>query len=341
MLKQMNFFPHYKKLHLSKESHSIPKRNTNSCHKKISIKNSITSSYDKQRKKRIILDTKFNNNSLSLECPRKELINTIKSFLTDTSTKSNTSNIINLNPNPSLKLIKRKKIHNLILKFDNNSNHKKNKIINENQLLLRRNKTNLKEYLKSNKSHINDNNIFNNSNYFKISFDENDCNKSCHNKYEYESNFNYKNEIEKRIYKIEELNLNIRNITNKIKSKKNEINIINNYFKQVNKQLIKVLYNSKTIKQIQNNLDREIPDIKDEIKEMKNKILFITKENDICNLYSYNNINDMEIMEKEANKIENMNQNLDFEIKKIKKKIALIQSLNTNFKKLLNNKIYY
>ena len=140
---------------------------------------------------------------------------------------------------------------------------------------------------------------------------------------------------------IDRLNKNIGNMTNKIKLIKYEISLINNYFNQVNKQLIKVLYNSKTIKSIQKSFDKEIPEIKEEINEMKNKIYFLTQENEIYNLYSFNIINKMEEMQEEGNKIEIINQNIDSEIKFLKKKIFLIQSINTNFKKLLNKKIFY
>ena len=113
--------------------------------------------------------------------------------------------------------------------------------------------------------------------------------------------------------------------------------MINNYFNQVNSQLLKVLNNSKEIKALQKNFDKEIPIIKVDINDINNKIYYITKENEMYDEYIDNIYKDIEMKKEEINEIEYLNKNLYSEMNFIKNKIALIQSLNKNMKILLIN----
>jgi hypothetical protein len=154
------------------------------------------------------------------------------------------------------------------------------------------------------------------------------------------NNIYLKNEIEEKMKEIKMLNLKISNITNKIELMKYDLNMNNNYFKQVNKQCLKVLYNSKTIKAIQKSFDKEIPRIKEEIEEMKNKIYFLRKENEMKNLDIINICKEIEMKKDEINDIQFINHNLKEETKNIKKNIFLINSLNGNIKFLISKNIF-
>lgn len=333
MLKQIKKFPYYKKINITKETKTSLKKEIKNPYEK----NTNTSRYNNRRRRnKLIIDTKFNNKSLSIDKPTQELIKTIKNFLTEPSKELYTnlttlSNISNLNISKKSSKSKNNKYNkNLVLKTENNIFRKNKKRINKNKYNLVLSNSNYKE------NKLNIRNI--NNNYYNKTWN----NKNADNiGIDYSTEFDFEDEIEKRMKEIDRLNKNIGNMTNKIKLIKYEISLINNYFNQVNKQLIKVLYNSKTIKSIQKSFDKEIPEIKEEINEMKNKIYFLTQENEIYNLYSFNIINKMEEMQEEGNKIEIINQNIDSEIKFLKKKIFLIQSINTNFKTVLNKKIFY
>lgn len=333
MLKQIKKFPYYKKINITKETKTSLKKEIKNPYEK----NTNTSRYNNRRRRnKLIIDTKFNNKSLSIDKPTQELIKTIKNFLTEPSKELYTnlttlSNISNLNISKKSSKSKNNKYNkNLVLKTENNIFRKNKKRINKNKYNLVLSNSNYKE------NKLNIRNI--NNNYYNKTWNNNNADNIGIN---YSTEFDFEDEIEKRMKEIDRLNKNIGNMTNKIKLIKYEISLINNYFNQVNKQLIKVLYNSKTIKSIQKSFDKEIPEIKEEINEMKNKIYFLTQENEIYNLYSFNIINKMEEMQEEGNKIEIINQNIDSEIKFLKKKIFLIQSINTNFKTVLNKKIFY
>lgn len=333
MLKQIKKFPYYKKINITKETKTSLKKEIKNPYKK----NTNTSRYNNRRRRnKLIIDTKFNNKSLSIDKPTQELIKTIKNFLTEPSKELYTnlttlSNISNLNISKKSSKSKNNKYNkNLVLKTENNIFRKNKKRINKNKYNLVLSNSNYKE------NKLNIRNI--NNNYYNKTWNNNNADNIG---IDYSTEFDFEDEIEKRMKEIDRLNKNIGNMTNKIKLIKYEISLINNYFNQVNKQLIKVLYNSKTIKSIQKSFDKEIPEIKEEINEMKNKIYFLTQENEIYNLYSFNIINKMEEMQEEGNKIEIINQNIDSEIKFLKKKIFLIQSINTNFKTVLNKKIFY
>ena len=323
MLKQIKKFPYYKKINITKETKTSLKKEIKNPYEK----NTNTSRYiNRRRRNKLIIDTKFNNKSLSIDKPTQELIKTIKNFLTEPSKELYTnlttlSNISNLNISKKSSKSKNNKYNkNLVLKTENNIFRKNKKRINKNKYNLVLSNSNYKE------NKLNIRNI--NNNYYNKTWN----NKNADNiGIDYSTEFDFEDEIEKRMKEIDRLNKNIGNMTNKIKLIKYEISLINNYFNQVNKQLIKVLYNSKTIKSIQKSFDKEIPEIKEEINEMKNKIYFLTQENEIYNLYSFNIINKIEEMQEEGNKIEIINQNIDSEIKFLKKKIFLIQSINTNF----------
>ena len=333
MLKQIKKFPYYKKINITKETKTSLKKEIKNPYEK----NTNTSRYiNRRRRNKLIIDTKFNNKSLSIDKPTQELIKTIKNFLTEPSKELYTnlttlSNISNLNISKKSSKSKNNKYNkNLVLKTENNIFRKNKKRINKNKYNLVLSNSNYKE------NKLNIRNI--NNNYYNKTWNNNNADNIG---IDYSTEFDFEDEIEKRMKEIDRLNKNIGNMTNKIKLIKYEISLINNYFNQVNKQLIKVLYNSKTIKSIQKSFDKEIPEIKEEINEMKNKIYFLTQENEIYNLYSFNIINKMEEMQEEGNKIEIINQNIDSEIKFLKKKIFLIQSINTNFKTVLNKKIFY
>ncbi len=333
MLKQIKKFPYYKKINITKETKTSLKKEIKNPYEK----NTNISRYNNRRRRnKLIIDTKFNNKSLSIDKPTQELIKTIKNFLTEPSKELYTnlttlSNISNLNISKKSSKSKNNKYNkNLVLKTENNIFRKNKKRINKNKYNLVLSNSNYKE------NKLNIRNI--NNNYYNKTWNNNNADNIGIN---YSTEFDFEDEIEKRMKEIDRLNKNIGNMTNKIKLIKYEISLINNYFNQVNKQLIKVLYNSKTIKSIQKSFDKEIPEIKEEINEMKNKIYFLTQENEIYNLYSFNIINKMEEMQEEGNKIEIINQNIDSEIKFLKKKIFLIQSINTNFKTVLNKKIFY
>lgn len=333
MLKQIKKFPYYKKINITKETKTSLKKEIKNPYEK----NTNTSRYNNRRRRnKLIIDTKFNNKSLSIDKPTQELIKTIKNFLTEPSKELYTnlttlSNISNLNISKKSSKSKNNKYNkNLVLKTENNIFRKNKKRINKNKYNLVLSNSNYKE------NKLNIRNI--NNNYYNKTWNNNNADNIG---IDYSTEFDFEDEIEKRMKEIDRLNKNIGNMTNKIKLIKYEISLINNYFNQVNKQLIKVLYNSKTIKSIQKSFDKEIPEIKEEINEMKNKIYFLTQENEIYNLYSFNIINKMEEMQEEGNKIEIINQNIDSEIKFLKKKIFLIQSINTNFKTVLNKKIFY
>lgn len=329
MLKQLKIYPFYKKIKLVKGNNPIIKKDINSYYKQFKKENSTESSFFSKRANKLKINTKFNNKSLSQYNPRNELINTIKTFLTEPSNSFYSTNISNIkeNLNQSKKTAKSRnnKNYSFIFKTENSNNSKKNKLNFSNNFLSKRNTITLDNYSNANKSIFE--NIYNKENNYNNNLDD------------YSNNFEI--ELEKRIKIIEELNINISNMKNKIELMEYEINLINNYFNQVNKQLIKVLCNSKTIKILQKNFDWEIPHIRKEIDKMRNKIYYLIKEKDIYNMHSYNTITDIEIMKEEENNIEYMNENIESEIKNIKKKIHLIQSLNTNFKKLLNKKIFY
>ena len=333
MLKQIKKFPYYKKINITKETKTSLKKEIKNPYEK----NTNISRYNNRRRRnKLIIDTKFNNKSLSIDKPTQELIKTIKNFLTEPSKELYTnlttlSNISNLNISKKSSKSKNNKYNkNLVLKTENNIFRKNKKRINKNKYNLVLSNSNYKE------NKLNIRNI--NNNYYNKTWNNNNADNIGIN---YSTEFDFEDEIEKRMKEIDRLNKNIGNMTNKIKLIKYEISLINNYFNQVNKQLIKVLYNSKTVKSIQKSFDKEIPEIKEEINEMKNKIYFLTQENEIYNLYSFNIINKMEEMQEEGNKIEIINQNIDSEIKFLKKKIFLIQSINTNFKTVLNKKIFY
>lgn len=333
MLKQIKKFPYYKKINITKETKTSLKKEIKNPYEK----NTNTSRYNNRRRRnKLIIDTKFNNKSLSIDKPTQELIKTIKNFLTEPSKELYTnlttlSNISNLNISKKSSKSKNNKYNkNLVLKTENNIFRKNKKRINKNKYNLVLSNSNYKE------NKLNIRNI--NNNYYNKTWNNNNADNIG---IDYSTEFDFEDEIEKRMKEIDRLNKNIGNMTNKIKLIKYEISLINNYFNQVNKQLIKVLYNSKTIKSIQKSFDKEIPEIKEKINEMKNKIYFLTQENEIYNLYSFNIINKMEEMQEEGNKIEIINQNIDSEIKFLKKKIFLIQSINTNFKTVLNKKIFY
>ena len=279
MLKQIKIFPHYKKLNITKDDISFSKRDKSHNYNHISFDNRKAKKYKKSNLNKLTIDTRLNKYSLSLDNSRRDLINTIKKFITEPSyeiytNKTNITNITkktnisNLNINPNLNPNKRSfisannnKNNNIqTYKTDINSNRKnkrnKNRINCQNKLLLKRYTTYYNNSTNNNNTSSTYRLFGNDNNYFDRSITINDENNYT---------INYENEIEKRIKKIELM--------------KNEINLINNYFNQVNKQLIKVLYNSTTIKAIQKNLDKEIPNIKEEINEIKNKIYLINQEN--------------------------------------------------------------
>ncbi len=309
MLKQIKKFPYYKKINITKETKTSLKKEIKNPYEK----NTNISRYNNRRRRnKLIIDTKFNNKSLSIDKPTQELIKTIKNFLTEPSKELYTnlttlSNISNLNISKKSSKSKNNKYNkNLVLKTENNIFRKNKKRINKNKYNLVLSNSNYKE------NKLNIRNI--NNNYYNKTWNNNNADNIGIN---YSTEFDFEDEIEKRMKEIDRLNKNIGNMTNKIKLIKYEISLINNYFNQVNKQLIKVLYNSKTIKSIQKSFDKEIPEIKEEINEMKNKI-------NILNKNFFEKCVDNKI-EEERQKIENILENEEInnlfgnEIKKIEK----------------------
>ena len=323
MLKKIKIFPQYKPIN-NTISHSTSKRDTN---RNKNILNHRISRYNIKRLNNISISPKINNKtSITIDNSKQELINTIKDFITEptigfySNINNNNNNNSNITICPYHNSLSNKKSKSAIDSLHNfRNNYKINKKYYPKSYLIKKTKFNLNK--NNNKNIINNSSLKNSNNNF--------------------INIDLEYEIEKRINIIEKLNLNINNMSKKINLMKYQINILNNYFNIVNKQLIKVLYNSKTIKLMQKNFDNEIPNIKEEINEIKNKIFLIRKENEIYNLNIYNIINEIEFNQEQSNQIENINNSINSEIKNIKQKIFLIQSLNTNFKNLLNKNIFY
>lgn len=322
-------------------------------YKKITIPKTRSSRYNNNKIKKLSINTYINNTSI-LDNSRQDLINTIKNFITDTTEESYTNKSKpNISPSPKSMKIKNNQ-HNLNNSKISKINNKRKNI--QNKLLLNRDLSNYTNYSKINKSHIrniltgmsrnkarNSNNInnVNNINSNNINNYTNiNTNTNTHT-YTNDDSVDFEYEIEKRIKEIESLKTNIKNLSNKIELMKYEINIINNYFNQVNKQLLKVLFNSKTIKVMQKNFDKEIPNIKEEINDIKNKIYHIKKETEMYDIYNYNITQDIIMKKEEENEIKYINKNLYSEISYIKNKIVLIQSLNKKYKTLLTTNIFY
>lgn len=345
-------FPKYKKL-------SIPKK------KNTRYNSNVYSDYDNSNTQK--LNTITNNNiknrisstsMVSLDNSRQDLINTIKNFLTEPSDDfhKNLSNI-NISPSPdfihkrtdSNKLNMKKrtvcKVQNNYKKINKNlyngntyaDNIKRHYI---NNLLFKR-KENLLNSHSNTKKVMNRNRLNSNSSYNSIIdnyYSHNSYNNSLKNINCY--SLTLESEIEKKLKEIERLKLSIKNISKKIELMKYDLNMNNNYFKQINKQCLKVLYNSKTIKAIQKSFDKEIPKIKGEIDEIKNKIYLYRKENEINNVYAINANKDIEMKKAEIDDVELLNDNLKNEVENIKTKIFLVQSLNKNIKILISKNIF-
>ena len=354
MLKEFNLKPYLKKRNNIKYCDSLddkreilefPK------YKKILIRNK------KLNEEREIEKTNQKNNitsSLSLDNSKKELINTIKNFLTETSDEMY-NNISNLNTCPSPEQVFKKNKSNMLKRtICKINNSKKTKIKNNlTNILFKR--ENSDTYLSNfghksqrknrNRNKLLDSNFSLNSligNFYSYKSDNNSLKnlKKFNSINSNKNNINLKNEIEEKMIEIKILNQNIKNITNKIELMKYDLNMNNNYFKQVNKQCLKVLYNSKTIKAIQKSFDKEIPKIKEEIEEIKNKLYLLRKENEMNNLDIINICKEIEMKKDEINDIQFINYNLKEEIKNIRKNIFLIKSLNGNIKFLISKNIF-
>ena len=332
------------------------KRSTNSNFKKISIMEIKNKRFNNKTFKnnntikKLSFNTYLNNTSV-LDNSKQKLINTIKNFITETK-EDPYSSISKYNTSPSHKSLQIKKnIYNLNKSNCENNSKKRQKIKydyknknqnqNQQQLLL----NSFTNYSKINKNYIR--NILGDSlksvpysNIRSITEPNNN-----NNKYKYfntDNNYiDFEYEIEKKLKKIELLKQKIKDLSNKIELIKYQINLLNIYFSQVNKQLLKVLYNSKTIKTLQNHFDKEIPMLKEDINDINNKINFITKENEMYDEYIDNIYEDIRMKQEEKNDVEFLNKNLYSEINNIKNKIVLIQSLNKNIKILLTKNKYY
>ena len=354
MLKEFNLKPYLKKrnnikycdnLDNKREIIVFPK------YKKILIRNKKLNGEREIEKTNL----KYNiTSSLSLDNSKKELINTIKKFLTETSDEIY-KNKSNLNTCPSPEQVFKKNKSNMLKRaISRINNSKKSKINNKRKnnitnILFKR--ENSDTYL-SNNSHksqrrnrLLDSNFSFNSligNFYSYNSENNSLKniKKLNNINSNKNNINLKNEIEEKMKEIKMLNINIKNISNKIELLKYGLNMNNDYFKQVNKQCLKVLYNSKTIKAIQKSFDKEIPKIKDEIEEIKNKLYLLRKENEMNNLDIINICKDIEMKKDEINDIQFINYNLKEEIKNIRKNIFLIKSLNGNIKFLISKNIF-
>ena len=294
--------------------------------------------------------------SLSLDNSKKELINTIKNFLTETSEEIY-NDISNLNTCPSPEQVHKNNKSNILKRtICKINNSKKSKINNKRKynvtnILFKR--ENSDTYLSNighksrrrNRNRLLDSNFSFNSlvgNFYSYNSDNNSLKnlKKLNSINSQKNKINLKNEIEEKMIEIKMLNQNIKNIINKIELMKYDLNMNNNYFKQVNKQCLKVLYNSKTIKAIQKSFDKEIPKIKEEIEEIKNKLYLLRKENEMNNVDIINICKDIEMKKDEINDIQFINHNLKEETKNIRKNIFLINSLNGNIKFLISKNIF-
>lgn len=354
MLKEFNLKPYLKKKNNIKYSDKIDNKRDIVVfpkYKKILIRN------NKYNREREIEKTNLKNNiasSLSLDNSKKELINTIKNFLTETSEEIY-NDISDLNTCPSPEQVHQKNKSNILKRtICKINNSKKTKIKNNlTNILFKR--ENSDTYLSNfghksqrknrNRNKLLDSNFSLNSligNFYSYNSDNNSLKnlKKFNSINSNKNNINLKNEIEEKMIEIKILNQNIKNITNKIELMKYDLNMNNNYFKQVNKQCLKVLYNSKTIKAIQKSFDKEIPKIKEEIEEIKNKLYLLRKENEMNNLDIINICKDIEMKKDEINDIQFINHNLKEETKNIRKNIFLINSLNGNIKFLISKNIF-
>ena len=353
MLKEFNLKPNLKKRNTIKNHISLDNKREIVVvpkYKKILIRGKILN------REREIEKTNLKNSniasSLSWDNSKKELIDTIKNFLTETSDEIYSD--INTYPSPEQvhKNNKPNMLKRTICKINNAkkskiNNRKKN---NKNNLLFKR--ENSDTYLsdighksqRRNRNRLLDSIFSFNSligNYYSYNSDNNSLkNLKQLNNINSNQNIYLKNELEEKMKEIKMLNLNINNITNKIELMKYDLNMNNNYFKQVNQQCLKVLYNSKTIKAIQKSFDKEIPRIKEEIEEIKNKIYLLRKENEMNNLDIINICKEIEMKKDEINDIQFINHNLKEETKNIKKNIFLINSLNGNIKFLISKNIF-
>lgn len=356
MLKEFNLKPYLKKRNNTKYYESLDNKRDILVfpkYKKIAIKNK------KLNGEREVEKANLKSNiasSLSLDNSKKELINTIKNFLTETSEEIY-NDISNLNTCPSPEQVHKNNKSNILKRtICKINNSKKSKINNKRKynvtnILFKR--ENSDTYLSNigqksqrrNRNRLLDSNFSFNSlvgNFYSYNSDNNSLKnlKKLNSINSQKNKINLKNEIEEKMIEIKMLNQNIKNITNKIELMKYDLNMNNNYFKQVNKQCLKVLYNSKTIKAIQKSFDKEIPKIKEEIEEIKNKLYLLRKENEMNNVDIINICKDIEMKKDEINDIQFINHNLKEETKNIRKNIFLINSLNGNIKFLISKNIF-
>ena len=349
MLKEFDLKPYLKKRSTTKYYDSIDHKREIVLlpkYKRILIKNK------KLNREREIEKTNLKSNygsSSSLDNSRKELINTIKNFLTETSEEVYNDN---LKTCPSPKNVHKSNIlKRAIYKINNSKRTKANdkRKNNISNILFKR--ENSDTYLSNigHKSQRRNRNRLSNfsfnslmSNYCSFNSDNNSLKnlKKLNNNINRNKKKDINDEIEKKMKEIKKLNLNIRNITNKIGLMRYDLNMNNDYFKQVNQQCLKVLYNSKTIKAIQKSFDKEIPKIKEEIDEIKNKIYLLKKENEMNNLNIINECKDIEMKKDEINDIQFINNSLKEETKNLRKNVFLIKSLNGNIKFLISKNIF-
>jgi hypothetical protein len=356
MLKEFNLKPYLKKRKNTKSRDSLDNKREIVIfpkYKKILIRNKKLNGEREREIEKANLKSSNIASSLSLDNSKKELINTIKNFITETSDEIYSD----INTCPSPEQVHRNNKSNMLKRtVCKINNSKKSKLNNKsknniNNLLFKRD--NSDTYLSNighnsqrrNRNRLLDSNFSFNSligNCYSYNSDNNSL-KNLKQLNSFNSNKNniyLKNEIEGKMKEIKMLNLKINNITNKIELMKYDLNMNNNYFKQVNKQCLKVLYNSKTIKAIQKSFDKEIPKIKEEIEEIKNKLYLLRKENEMNNLDIINICKDIEMKKDEINDIQFINHNLKEETKNIKKNIFLIKSMNGNIKFLISKNIF-
>ena len=253
MLKEFNLKPYLKKRNNIKYCDSLDNKREIVVfpkYKKILIRNK------KLNGEREIEKTNLKSNnfpsSISLDNSKKELINTIKNFLTETSEEIY-NDISNLNSCPSPKYV-HKKNKSIILKraICKINDSKKSKIKNRrknnitNLLFKRENSETYFSNIGDKSQRRNRNRLLDSNFSFNSLIDNfhsyNSDNNSLKNLKQVNSiingnknNINLKNKIEEKMKEIKMLNFNIINITNKIELMKYDLNMNNNYFKQVQK----------------------------------------------------------------------------------------------------------
>ena len=253
MLKEFNLKPYLQKRKNIKYCYSIDHKREIVIlpkYKRILIKNKKLNGEREIEKSNIKSNV---TSSISLDNSRKELINTIKNFLTETSEEIINDNL-NTCPSPE-KVHKSNILKRTICKINNSKKAKiKNKRKNNmcNILFKRENSDTYLSNIGHKSQRRNRNRLSNfsfnslNCNYYSYNSDSNslknlkelnNINRNKNNK-----NNHINDELEEKMKEIKKLKENIKNITNKIELMKYDLNMNNNYFKQVNQQCLKVLY---------------------------------------------------------------------------------------------------